>query len=113
MDSQTWATIFGAGGFGAILLALVKGAWEWANGNHSREKARNVDALAQRDDAWAERDHHRDRASAEQERADAEHRRRRETQEYASRLRAMLLERGVPAQDLPAWPDHFRPTDGP
>ena len=118
MDSQTWAAIFGAGGFGAILLALVKGIMNWLNGSHGREKARNMDALAQRDDAWRERDHHRDRASAadaradrERARGDAEHRRRRQVSEYASTLRSELLARGVLPDELPPWPEHFTPTD--
>lgn len=111
MDTQIWATIIGAGGLGAVLLALVKGVVDWLSGAHAREKSRNVDALAQRDDAWAQRDHERHRADAEQNRADAEHRRRRQLAEYASTLRAMLLENGVPAAQLPPWPDHFVPTE--
>ena len=111
MDSQTWATIFGAGGFGAVLLALVKGILDWLSGKHSREKAINMDAIAQRDHAWQERDAERRRAERERDRADIEHRRRRQLAEYASELRSQLREEGVPLADLPDWPPHFTPTD--
>lgn len=111
MDSQTWAAIFGAGGLGAVLLTLVKGILDWLSGKHSREKDRNVDILAQRNDAWKERDAERKRANCERIRADAEHRRRRQLSEYASELRSLLLEKGVPTDDLPDWPPYFTPTD--
>lgn len=110
MDTQIWATLFGAGGAVTIAVALIKGVSDWLSGAHAKEKNRNADALTQRNDAWQERDAERDRALAERERADREHRARRKTEEYASELRVMLLERGVPRNDLPPWPDSFFPT---
>ena len=111
MDSQTWATIFGAGGLGAILLALVKGVIDWLNGSHSRERDRNVDILTQRNDAWKERDAERKRANCERIRADTEHRRRRQVAEYASHLRAVAIRGGIDPSELPDWPPYFTPTD--
>lgn len=110
MDTQTWATIIGAGGLATVLVALIKGISDWLNGSHTREKTRNVDALTQRNDAWRERDEERERANCERQQADIARRDKRRMQEYASHLRAILLERGIPPSDLPPWPDSFYPT---
>lgn len=104
MDSQTLIGIFGAGGAGAVLLALVRGLIERWNGAHDRELELNANAIRQRDDAWAERDRERDRADRERDRADAEARHARIMAEYASQLRAMLIERGASPDDLPTRP---------
>lgn len=109
-SSQWWATVFGVGGIGAILLTGVKGLMDWLNGKHGREKARNRDVLDQRNDAWAERDRERERADKERARADREATRKRQISEYASTLRSMLIELGVDHKDLPPWPEDFRPT---
>lgn len=93
--AQLIATILGAGGGGAVLLALVNGLIKWLSGASGRERARNTSLEAQRAAAVKERD----KASA---RADAAAVRRRQTEEYASRLRRQLIEAGLTPGE---WPD--------
>lgn len=89
--------LFGAGGVGLILRSLTDGAMKHFTGSAGREKSRNNDLKSQRDGAMA-------RADRLQEAADFEARRRRIAQEHAGQLRHMLLERGVPPDELPPWP---------
>ena len=89
--------LFGAGGVGLILRSLADGAMKHFSGSAGREKARNADLKEQRDSAVT-------RADMLQEAADREARRRRLAQEHAGQLRHMLLEHGVPPDDLPPWP---------
>lgn len=89
MDSaQLIATLLGAGGGGAVLLALTNGLVKWLSGASGRERIRNTDLETQRAEAVA--------------RADTADLRRRLTAEYASRLRRQLIENGVTPED---WPD--------
>lgn len=98
MDSaQFWITALGAGGLGSFLIAAAKYTAQWLNGSAGREKARNADLKEQRDSAVT-------RADRLQEAADREARRRRLAQEHAGQLRHMLLEHGVPPDELPPWP---------
>lgn len=95
--AQAWAAILAAIGAGAVVRDLVAGFIKWLSGAAGRERGRNADLVAQRDDAYT-----RLRA-AETERDDA-YRARRLYAEHASALRGMLLERGVPPAELPPWP---------
>lgn len=88
MDAQLLATVLGAGGGGAVLLALVNGLIKWLTGASSRERARNTDLATQRRDAI------RDRDQAERERDAADEKRRLEA-EYSARLRRQLIEAGI------------------
>ena len=40
MDAQTLATLLGAGGGGAVLVALANGLVKWLTGATARERAR-------------------------------------------------------------------------
>lgn len=96
MDSaQLIATVLGAGGGGAVLLAIINGIIKWASGAAGRERVRNTDLSTQRVKAIEERD----KANA---RADESAVRRRQTEEYASRLRRQLIENGITPGE---WPD--------
>lgn len=109
MDNATLiATLVGAGGLGAALLELVRGFSRWSNGTAAREKSRNADLVTQRNDAWEERDRQSDRADKLQQRADTEARNRNRAQDYAARLRRMLIEAGVESTMIPADPPYVK-----
>lgn len=96
MDSaQLIVAFMGAGGGGAVALALVTGIIKWISGASGRERARNTDLVSQRVKAVEERD----AAIAERDNHDV---RRRQTAEYASRLRRQLMENGITPEP---WPD--------
>jgi Flp pilus assembly protein TadB len=86
--AQLVVTVLGAGGGGAVLLALVNGIMKWLSGASHRERERNTDLAAQRTRAIEERD------DAEQER-DEEAKKRREAEEHVSLLKRQLIELGV------------------
>lgn len=97
--AQLAVALLGAGGGGAILLALVNGTFKWLSGASGRERDKNADYSAQRTlavqaaaEAYAERD---DEAAT-----------RRRTEEYASALRRQLIENGI--QPLP-WLEDPQP----
>lgn len=84
MDAQTLATLLGAGGGGAVLLALVNGIMKWLSGASHREREKNTDLNSQRLKAIEERDE----AMAER---DEEARRRREAEEHVAILQRQLI----------------------
>jgi len=88
-------TILGAGGGGAALLALIKGAINWLSGASGRERDKNTNLISQRRTAIVDRD------AAEKERDDAD-KKRRTAYEYASGLRRQLIENGIEPKP---WPD--------
>lgn len=95
MDTaQLLVTIIGAGGGGAVLLALINGLIKWISGASARERNRNTDLISQRSKAIEERD------TAERERDDADLR-RRIAYEYASTLRRQLIENGLTPGEWP------------
>ena len=89
MDPTLIAAILGAGGLTVLVPQLITGIRGMIDGHHAQEKAENVDALAQRDKAIRERD-----------RAD---RCRRVFEDYASRVRRIVIEHGL-GHLLPPWP---------
>lgn len=96
MDSaQLIAALFGAGGLGAVVLALVNGLIKWLSGASGRERARNTDLVSQRTKAVEERD----KATAARDREAVK---RRLVEEYASTLRRQLIENGLTPS---GWPD--------
>ena len=95
MDAQDLVTLIGAGGGGAVFLALINGVIKWLSGASSRERQKNTDLISQRRKAIEEKDR------AEEERDDAD-RRRRIISEYASSLRRQLLENGLTPLE---WPE--------
>lgn len=56
MTPEQLALILGAGGAGAIIVALINGAVKVVSGSASRERDRNTEALRQRINAVEERD---------------------------------------------------------
>lgn len=96
MDTaQLIVTLLGAGGGGAVLVALINGIMKQISGAAGRERVKNTTLEAQRIRAIEERD------EAIQER-DAEASKRRKREEYASVLRRQLNEAGI----APApWPE--------
>lgn len=95
MDAaQVLVTMLGAGGGGAVLLALINGLMKWISGASGREREKNTDLISQRQSAIKDRD------AAESERDEAD-RKRRITDEYASSLRRQLIENGLTPG---AWP---------
>ena len=86
-DAPLLVTLLGAGGGGAVLLALVNGLIKWLSGASHRERVRNTNLDAQRTKAVVERD------EAEKERDD-EARKRREAEEHVSILKRQLIEAG-------------------
>lgn len=96
MDTaQIIVSLLGAGGGGAVLVALVNGIMKQVSGAAGRERVRNTSLEEQRIKAIEERDEARDAAEL-----DAAKRRR--MAEYASLLRRQLNEAGI----APApWPE--------
>lgn len=92
--AQMLVTVIGAGGGGAVLLALVNGFIKWLSGASGRERARNTDLLSQKTHAVEER------IKAEQERDEADDLRRIAI-EYAHSLRWLMKERGHEPPPLP------------
>lgn len=84
MDPQLLAAILGAGGGGAVLLALVNGVIKWLSGASHREREKNTDLNAQRHEAVKRAD------DAERE-LDLEKKRRREAEEHVAILQRQLL----------------------
>lgn len=97
MDTAQLVVAFlGAGGGGAVLLALVNGVMKWLSGASARERDKNTDLITQRHNAIEARD------SAEEERDEAD-RKRREAEEHVSILKRQLWEQGVePLERVPA-----------
>lgn len=97
MDTpQLIATIMGAGGGGAMLLALINGLFKWLSGASHRERERNTDLATQRRDAIEARD------AAEKERDEAD-KKRREAEEHVAILQRQLLLAGF-------WPQPRDPN---
>ena len=96
MDPALIAAIIGAGGLAALVPQIFSGVRGLLDGHHAREKAENVDALAQRDRAILERD-----------RAD---RCRRVMVEHAATVRRIAIEHGI-GQHLPPWPGENKPPE--
>lgn len=102
MDPQTLATIFGAGGIGALLITLAKGIFNWLSGRAGRERTRNTSLEAQRVKAILERD------AAEKERDTADAQRRIYQEGYAA-LKRQLIENGIKPYDWPGVDTMTRP----
>lgn len=90
MNVETVTALIVALGGATLIPKLIDWAKAMQSGKAAREKAENRSALGRL-------------AAAEDERDDeAAHRRRLE--EYASTLRRMLIELGVPDGKIPNWP---------
>ena len=87
------AVVLALGG-ATIIPKLVDGIRAWKTGRAKEEKLENRTALGRLADAERRRD---DEANF-----------RRRLEEYASSLRRMLLELGVPENKIPEWPTRQR-----
>ena len=92
--AQLLVTLLGAGGGGAVLLALINGSIKWLSGAAGRERARNTSVEAQRVDAV-------ERAATANARADAEAVKRRKVEEALSAARRQLIENGIAPGEWP------------
>lgn len=92
--AQLLVALLGAGGGGAVLLALINGLIKWLSGASTRERDRNTDLIAQRVKAIEERD------LAEKERDESDQKKRL-AYEYASSLRRQLIENGLTPGEWP------------
>lgn len=88
---QALATLAGALGLGAAVPALIRGGIAHVTGRAERERTAAQDAI---DDAA----HAHRRAARYQREALA-------FKEYSSRLRRLLIEHGVPLEQIPPWPE--------
>lgn len=89
-------------GSGSAVAILARGLVHWASGAAGRERARNQDLLAQRNDAWNRTEYERSRADEAERSERAAHALKRRALELASHYRAMLIERGL---DPGPWPE--------
>lgn len=89
MDTaQLLVTVLGAGGGGAVLLALINGVIKWLSGSSARERQKNTDLITQRLNAIEARDE----AVKDRDKADDN---RRKAEEEVSVLRRQLIENGI------------------
>jgi len=86
--AQLLATVVGAGGGGAALLALVNGLIKWISGASARERDKNTDLISQRRKAIEERDEANDKLEVETQK-------RREAEEHVAILKRQLLLAGI------------------
>ena len=83
MTATEWAAIITALGVGATSKELVGGAIAWLTGRQEVERTRARRIIIERDHAESDR---------------------RRMAEHASELRRLLIEKGVPTDELPPWP---------
>lgn len=99
MDPQLLVTVLGAGGGGAVLLALINGLFKWLSGSSHRERVRNTDLASQRTKAIEERDEAEANRKKEAKEAELElekeTRRRRDAEEYIALLTYQLILAGI------------------
>ena len=90
MDPAVIAALIGGAGLGPVIVTVAKALLAWITGTADREKDRMKELVAERD-LWKAR-------------ADRSADWRRSLQESIASLRLLLIDRGVPASDLPPWP---------
>jgi hypothetical protein len=113
MDSnatQIVAAVLGSAAVTSVLGVLANGLVKYFNGTAGRERSRNTGLKEQREDALRREARAKADADRSDTRADLEAHNRRLTEEYASTLRRILIERfGVPEDALPPWPALKKP----
>ena len=90
---EDWSILLNA--VAAVVVALggkelIRGWWQKRSGKATEEKARMKEALEDVDDL--------------REKLEVAHANLLAQKEYSSRLRRILIERGTPEGDIPAWP---------
>ena len=101
MDSAQIVMLVGAGGGGAVMLALVKGIIDWLSGSASRERDRDSGLVAQRTLAVERAEKAEARADRAFEKRDAEAEMRREAEEHVAILQHQLRALGVIPKERP------------
>lgn len=92
MTTDQLITLIIALGGGAFLREAVVGVYRWATGGQARERSALRQALADLD-------------------AESAHRRR--VTEHAHELRRMLIDQGVPTEDIPPFPARTSAPEAP
>lgn len=101
MDSAQIVMLVGAGGGGAVLLALVKGIIDWLSGSASRERDRDSGLAAQRTLAVERAERAESRADRAFEKRDEEANKRREAEEHVAILQYQLRALGAVPKERP------------
>ena len=104
MTPEQIATVITAAGVPLIIRELIAGWRASRSGRAAAEKTRNRTAIEEAARAEA-------RMDAAEARADAEASRRRLWEDYAGELRWLLLQCGMPAHKVTAWPDRDQDHD--
>jgi hypothetical protein len=90
MTPEMWTAIIGVGGFSVIIPKLIDGIVAWRTGRAQTEKAQNQSIL--------------DRLTESEKRSQAEAEFRRALEEYAGKLRLLLVNAGIAMHKIPPWP---------
>lgn len=98
MTPEMWTAIIGVGGLSVIIPKLIDGIIAWRTGRAQTEKAQNQSIL--------------DRLAESELRSQREAEWRRSLEEYASILRLLLVQSGVPVHKIPSWPDRSNQKEG-
>lgn len=101
MDAEQIVMLVGAGGGGAVLLALVKGIFDWLSGSAGRERDRDSGLVAQRTLAVERAVKAEARADRAFEKRDEEAEKRREAEEHVAILQFQLRALGVNPMERP------------
>ena len=88
MTPEMWTAIIGVGGFSVIIPKLVDGIIAWRTGRAADARVHNRTML--------------DRLAEAEQRASNESEFRRALEEYAGKLRLLLVQSGVA---IPPWPE--------
>ena len=91
MTPEMISALVGVGGLGLIIPKVIDGLSAWLSGRAKTEKEKNQSVLS--------------KLSAADRRAESEAEFRRALEEYAGRLRLLLVNAGVPASAIPPWPE--------
>lgn len=101
MDADQIVLLIGAGGGGAVMLALVKGVIDWLSGSASRERDRDSGLVAQRTLAVERAEKAEARADRAFEKRDEEANRRREAEEHVAILQYQIRAMGAVPLERP------------
>lgn len=94
MTPELIIALLGTGGLAVVVPKIFDGVKAWQSGRAAREKAENRSALY--------------RLTRAEEERDEEANFRRRVEEWAGRLVYMLVQMGVPVDQLPARPERER-----
>jgi hypothetical protein len=97
MTPEMWTAIIGVGGFSVIIPKLIDGIVAWRSGQAANEKVQNQSIL--------------DRLAESERRSQAEADLRRALEEYAGKLRLLLVQAGLAMHKIPPWPDREHPQE--